>query len=218
MQHSWTKKPIWVLHRRKWREWCIWFQFSYLITVLVYLASQLAPLLHIRYFMCDWSILRLFVLNTGWKRDSLQIIIFVSVCSTCSVVELKMGFETWITRNDVNDVYLCLLPYLITLMAYLCSQTAPNVLIKYFMFDWSIYRLFVLNTVWKHDFLQMMIFVYVWSTCSVVEINTRCETRIARNDLNGVYCFHLSYLITVLALVITIKCAHMGTKCRNLGL
>jgi hypothetical protein len=136
--------------------------------------------------------------------------IFVYVCSTCSVVELKTQLETWNARNDVNGVYWFHLSYLITLLAYMCSQWAPIVQIKYFMLDWSIYRQFVQNTGWKHDSLQMVIFIYVSSTCSVVELKTRFETWIARNDINGVYWFHFPYLITVLALVITLKFAHNG--------
>jgi hypothetical protein len=112
------------------------------------------------FFMFDWSIYRLFVLNMAWKHDSLQIMIFVYVCSTCSVVELKTRFQTCKARNDVNGVSLFHLFYLITLMSYLCSQWASNVQIKYFVFDWSIYRLFVLNRGWKRDSLQIMIFVY----------------------------------------------------------
>jgi hypothetical protein len=65
------------------------------------------------------------------------------------------------------------------------------------MFDWSIYKQFLLNTSWKPDFLQIMIFVYVCSTCSVFELKTRFDTWIARNEVIGVYWFHLSYLITV---------------------
>jgi DNA-directed RNA polymerase subunit RPC12/RpoP len=125
--------------------------------------------------------------------------IFVYVCSTCSVVELKTRFETWITRNNVNGVNLFHLSYLITLTSYLCSQLAPNVQIRYVMCNWSIYRLFVLNTGWKRDSLQMMIFVYVCSTCSVVELKTSFETWITRNDVNCVNLFHLSYLITLTA-------------------
>jgi hypothetical protein len=37
-------------------------------------------------------------------------------------------------------------------MGYLCSQWTSNVQIKYFMFDWSIYRLFVLNRSWNRDY------------------------------------------------------------------
>jgi hypothetical protein len=83
------------------------------------------------------------------------------------------------------------------------------------MFDWSIYRLIVLNMVLNHDSLQMMIFVNVCSACSVVELKTLFETWIARNDVNGVYWFNLSYLITVLALVVRLNVLTMDTNCRN---
>jgi hypothetical protein len=55
-------------------------------------------------------------------------------------------------------------------MAYLCSQRAPNIQIKYFMFDWWIYRLFALNKTLKRNSVQMMIFVNVCSTWSLVYI------------------------------------------------
>jgi hypothetical protein len=110
---------------------------------------------------------------------------------------IKTRFETWITRNDVNCVCFLHLPNLLTPTAYLGSQWAPNIQIKYFMFDWSIYRLLVLNRGWKRDSHQMMIFVYVSSTCSVVELKTRFETWITRNVVNGVNLFQLSYLITL---------------------
>jgi hypothetical protein len=63
----------------------------------------------------------------------------------------KNVFETWITRNDVNGVSFFNLSYLITLIAYQCSQRTPNLQIKYFMFHWSIYRLFVIHNAWKRD-------------------------------------------------------------------
>jgi hypothetical protein len=135
----------------------------------------------------------------GWKRDSLQIMIFVNVCSTWSMVQLETRFETWITRNDVYGVSLFHLYYLITLVAYLCSQRAPNAQINYFMLDCSIYTLFVLNRGRKHDALQIMIFVYVCSTWSIGQHNKRFETWITRNDVNGVRLFNLSYLITLMA-------------------
>jgi hypothetical protein len=136
------------------------------------------------------------VLNRGWKRHSLQIIIFLYVFSAWRIVELKTSFEMWITRNDVNSVIMLHLSYLITLMAHLDSQWTPNVQIKYFMFDWSIYRLFVPNTGWKRDPLQMMIFVNICSTWSMVQIKTRFVLGITRNDVKGVSLFHLPYLIT----------------------
>jgi hypothetical protein len=146
------------------------FHLSYLITLVVYLWSQRTPHVRIKKFMFDSSIYSLFELNRSWKRDSLQIMIFVCVCSTWGMVELKRRFETWISRNNVNGVSLFHLSYLITLMAYLCSQWTPNVQMKYFMFDCSIYRLFVPNTSWKRDSLQVMIFVYVCSTWGMFEI------------------------------------------------
>jgi hypothetical protein len=134
----------------------------------------------------------------------------VNDCSTSSIAELKIRFETLEKTNDLNGVNLFLLSYVITLMAFLCSQWAPYVQINYFMFDWSIYKLFVLNRGWKRDWLQMMIFVYVRTTCSVVELKTRFETWIASNEVNGVYWFHYYYLITDLALVVKLICAHNG--------
>jgi DNA-directed RNA polymerase subunit RPC12/RpoP len=215
MQRSWTENAIWNLNSKKWNKWCVFvshllFNNCFGAGHLTYLCSQWVPVFQISYFMIDWSIYRLFVLNMGCKRDSLQMMIFLYVCSKCSVVELKTRFENWIERSDVNGVYCFHFSYLITVLAYLCSQLAPLVQIRYFIFDWSIYRLFVLNRLWKRDSLQMMIFVYVCLTCSVVDLKTRLETWNARNDVNGVYWFHLSYLITVLALFITVKCAHNG--------
>jgi hypothetical protein len=112
------------------------FHLSYLLTLMAYLFPEWTPNVQIKYFMFDWSIYPLFVLHRGWKRDSLQIKVFVYVCSTWSIVALKTRFETWITRNDVNGVSCFHLSYLITLMAYLCSQWTPNVQIKYFMILW----------------------------------------------------------------------------------
>jgi hypothetical protein len=148
------------------------FQLSFLITLMAYLCSQWTPNVQNKYFIFDWSNYRKFVLNSVWKHDSLRMMIFVNVCSTWGMVQLKRRFELWITKNDVNGVSLCHLTYLITLMSNLCSRTTPNVQIKYFMFHWSIYRLFVLNRVWKRDSLQIMIFVYVCSTWNLVELKT----------------------------------------------
>jgi hypothetical protein len=136
------------------------------------------------YFMFDWPLFTLFVVNRVWKRDSHHIMIFVYVCSTWGIDELKTRYYTWITRNYVNGLSLFHITYLITRMAYLCSQGTPNVQIKYFMFDWSIYRVFVLNTGRKRDFLQMMIFVNVCSTWSIVQLKTRFETSITRKDVH----------------------------------
>jgi hypothetical protein len=129
------------------------FHLSYLITPMAYLCSQWTQTVQIKYFMFYWSIYRLFLLIMGWKHNSLQMMIFVNFCSTWSMGELKKLFETWITRNDVNGVSLFHLSYLITLLAYLCSQWTPNVQLKCFMFDWFIYRQILLNRGWKLDYL-----------------------------------------------------------------
>jgi hypothetical protein len=159
-----------------------------------------------------WSIYRQFVPNTDWKHDSFKMMIFVNVCYTWSMVELKKRFETWISRNDVNGVSLCHISYLITHMANLWSRTTPNVQIKYLMFDWSIHSLFVLNSAWKRDSLQMMIFVYVCSTWSIVELKTRFDMLITRNDVNVVSLFHLSYLITFMAYLCSQRTPNVQVK------
>jgi hypothetical protein len=138
------------------------------------------------------------VLNRGWKLETVQIMIFVHVCLTWIIVE-QTRFEMWITSNDVNGVRFFHHSYLLTLMAYLCSQRTPNALIIYCMFDWSIYRLFVLRTDWKPDSLQMMIFVNFYPTWSMFRHKTRFDTSVTRNDINGASMFDLSYLITLMA-------------------
>jgi hypothetical protein len=141
------------VNKKKWRKWCklvssFLFNNTYGLTVLT--MDTKCP----NQVFYDWL-----VLNRGWKRDSLQIMIFVNVCSIWSLVELKTRFEMWVTRNYVNGVSLFNLSYFITLMAYLCSQWTPSVQIKYFMFDSSLYTPFVLNSRWKHDTLQITIYV-----------------------------------------------------------
>jgi hypothetical protein len=131
----------------------------YLKTILAYLCSQRTPNVQVMYFIIDWSTNSLFVQNSGWKRDPFQIMIFVINCSTLGIDELKTRFDTWTTWNNVNSVSLVHLYDLITLLAYLCLQRTPNVQVKYFMFDSSIYILFVLNSAWKRDSLLKMIFV-----------------------------------------------------------
>jgi hypothetical protein len=103
--------------------------------LMAYLCLQCTPNVQINYFMFHCQIYRLFVLYTGWKRDSLLMMNFVNICSTWSMVQIKMRFVLWITRNDVNGVSSFHLSYLIILMAYLCSLEALVVQIKYFIFD-----------------------------------------------------------------------------------
>jgi hypothetical protein len=125
--------------------------------------------------------------------------IFVNVCSTWNMDQLKTCFASWITRNHINGVSIFNLSHLIKLMAYLCSQWTRNVQMKYFMFDWSIYSLFVLNRCWKLYSHQIMIFVNGYSTWGIFELKTHFGNWITRNDVNGVSFFHLSYLVTLMA-------------------
>jgi hypothetical protein len=106
MSHIWTKKAFWDVNNRKWRKWCKIVSISYLTTLKAYLCSQFTRNMQNNYFMFICSIFTLFVLNRAWKRDSLLIIIYVYVCSTLNIVELKTRFGTWITRNDQNGVCL----------------------------------------------------------------------------------------------------------------
>jgi hypothetical protein len=155
--------------------------------------------------MFDWSNYILFVLIRGSNLYSLQIMIFVYVPYSWGIVELKTRFQTWIKWNDLNGVSLFHFSYLRTRMAYLCSQRTRNIQIKYFMFDWSIYWLFVLNTTLKRDSLQMMIFVNVFSTWSIVHI--KVAVGYVNNKKWRKWCkyFHISYLITLKS-----YCAHNG--------
>jgi hypothetical protein len=134
----------------------------------------------------DWL-----VLNRGWKPDALQLMILLYVGSTWSIVEVKRRFETCTTWSDVKGIRFFHLSYLITLMAYLCTQRTPKVEIKYFMFEWSIYRLIDTNRCGKRDYLQIIIFEYVCPTWGIIEPKSPFETWITRNDVNGVILFHL---------------------------
>jgi hypothetical protein len=132
--------------------------------------------------MFDTSIYITVEINSSWKRDSLQMMIFVNVWWIWSMVELKTRFKTWITRNDVNCLFH--LFYLINLL-FTCvhngHQTSKS----------SIYVWFVLNRGWKRDPLQIMIFV-CFLDMKHSRNKTRFETWITWNDVNSVRCFHLS--------------------------
>jgi hypothetical protein len=84
-----------------------------------------------------------------WHTLQVCLLFRVEVFATtlnCSCLEFDFAFLKF-----GHYLSLFTLSYLITLMAYLCSKRTPNVQIKYFMFDWSSYRLFVLNRSWKRD-------------------------------------------------------------------
>jgi hypothetical protein len=146
MKHSWTRNASWDVNNKKWHKW-----FKY---VSPFLFNNIYGLPELTMdTKCPNQVLYIslvdIVLKLRCKRDYFQITIFVNVCSTWSIVELETHLETWITRNDINGLSMFHLSYLITLMVYVCSQWTRNVQMKYCMFDWSIYRLFVLNRGWK---------------------------------------------------------------------
>jgi hypothetical protein len=120
---------------------------------MAYLCSLRTPNIQVKCFMFAWTIYILFVLNRAWKHYSLKIMISVYVFSTWSTVDLK---RVWDVNNKKWRTCLFNLRYLITHMAHLFSRRTPNVQIKYFVFRWSIYILFVLNTGWIPDSFQMM--------------------------------------------------------------
>jgi hypothetical protein len=169
------------------------FSLSNLIKLKAYLSSQRTPNVQINYFVYHWSIYLCYI-GVGNPIRS-KCYIFLNVCSTWSMVQLKTRFESWITRKDAYGISLMHLYYLITLMAHLCSQRTPNFQVKCFMFALTIYRLFVLNRGWELHSLQIIIFVYICSTWSIVELKTRLVTWLTRYDVIGVRLLNLSYLI-----------------------
>jgi hypothetical protein len=185
MQPIWIKNSFWDVNKKKWHERCKFVShFLYNNGLPVLTMDTKYP--NQVFLMFVWTIYRPFLLNSGWKLNYVQIMIYVHVCSTWSIVKLKIPYETWITRNAVNGVSLVHLYNLITHIAYLCSQSIPNVQINYFIFDWSNNILLVLNRGWKHYSLEMVILVNVSSTFSVVLLTTRFESWITWNDVNGV--------------------------------
>jgi hypothetical protein len=89
IKHGWTINAFWDVNNKKWRKWCKFdspFLFNNTYGLLV---LQWTPNVQINYFTFHCSIYRIFVLNRAWNPVSLQIIIFVYVCSTWSIVELK---------------------------------------------------------------------------------------------------------------------------------
>jgi hypothetical protein len=198
MQRIWTKNAFWVVNNKKWRKRCKFFLLSYLITLIAFLCSQWAPNPQIKFFMFDWSIYRLFVLNTGWKSDPVQMNIFVNICSTCIVVELKTRLETWNARNDLNGVYLFHLSYL-KLFWLTCAHNGHQ------LSKSSILCLIGrskdhLCLIWPGNLLPPNVDILI---CLLDMQGSRTkkgfETWIERSDLKVVYWFHFSYLINVLA-------------------
>jgi hypothetical protein len=129
MKNSWTKNVFWDVNKMKRRKWSKFF-WPLLFNNTWLTCDHNGPQTSKSTILFDSLNYRLFVLNTGLKRDSLQLMIFVNVLWTLCMGQLKTCFETSITRNDVYGVSLFYRSYLIHLMAYLCSQWSPKVQIK----------------------------------------------------------------------------------------
>jgi hypothetical protein len=140
------------------------FHLSYSITRTTYLCSQWAPNVQFKYSMFDWSMYILFVLNSGLKRDSLQMMIFECLFD---MQRFWTKNKFWDLKWNISCIYV---PHFWNNnnfgaghWAYMCSPWALSIELMCFMCDWSIYTPLVLNTCWKRNSLQMVIFVYVCS-------------------------------------------------------
>jgi hypothetical protein len=160
MRHSWTKYAFWDVNNAKWRKWCKF------VSPFLFNNTYGPPVLTMGTKLSNQEFYDWLMLNRAWKRGSLQIMIFVYLLDR----RLCWTKYTFWDVNDIIGVSLSHLSYLITHMAYPWPQRTPNVQIKYFMFDWLIYRLFELNTTFKNNSVQMMIFVNVCSKWSMVYI------------------------------------------------
>jgi hypothetical protein len=169
MKHGWTKNAFWYVNNKKWRKWC----------------KIDSP-----YIFNNFYGLLVITMDTKYLNQ-----VFYVWLTNLQITCPKYGLVTCYTPNDDNSnclldmkhgsikVAFCFvykkewrkwckfvsLSYLITLVVYLCSQWTPNVQIEYFIFDWSIDKTFVLNKAWNNDYLEMMIFVIICSTWSMVE-------------------------------------------------
>jgi hypothetical protein len=82
MKHGSIKNAFWDVNNMKWRKWYKFdssFLFNNTYGLTVHTKNTKIPN-QVSYAW--WSIYRLFVTNRCWKRDYLQIIIFVYDCST----------------------------------------------------------------------------------------------------------------------------------------
>jgi hypothetical protein len=145
MKLSWTNNTFWDVNNKKWRKWYkfvspILFNNTYGLRVLTIDTKCTkyvfyVKLVELQNIFAKYGLETWFVPNDDIRKCFLDI----------KHGRTKTHLETWIKRYDVNGVSLFHLSYLITLTVYMCSQLTPNVRIKYFMFDLSIYRKFVLN-------------------------------------------------------------------------
>jgi hypothetical protein len=123
MKHRCTKNAFWNVNNKKCRKWFKFvtpFLFNHSYGLPVITMDTKCPNQVFYVWLVD---LQTICAKYGLKCNSLQMMKFVNICSTWSMVLMKTRFETWLTRNDVSLFHLF---YLLTFMAYLCSQRSPN--------------------------------------------------------------------------------------------
>jgi hypothetical protein len=183
MKHRWTENAFWDVNNKKCRKWCK------ILTPILFNHSYGLPVI---------------TMDTKCPNQVYNVWL-VDLQTICA----KYGLKTWF--SPIDDIRKCLLDikhgsnenaFRDVINKKWCKFVSPVLFnntyalpaltkdtkfqIKYFIFDWLIYRIFVLNRSWKSDSLQIMTFVYICSTWSIVEIKTRFETWIKRNVVNGV--------------------------------
>jgi hypothetical protein len=135
------------------------------------------------------------VVNRCWKCDPFQIMIFVCVCSSWSIVKLKTRFETWIIINDANCVNLFhsfLFNNSYGLPVFTKDTKCPNQVFYVWLDDLqNIWAKFGLETCLSpnNDIrICLLDMRHIWT-------KNAFWTWITRNEVNGVV-FHFSYLVT----------------------
>jgi hypothetical protein len=131
-------------------------------------------------------------------RDSLQMIIFVNDCSAWSIVHIKNAF--WYVNKKKYSIWCKFVSLFLFNNAYglpvlTMGTKYPN---QVFYIYWWIYWLFVLNTTLKHNSIQMMIFVNLYSKWSMVYIKD-AFWYVSNKKLRKWCLFHISHLITFMA-------------------
>jgi hypothetical protein len=192
MKRGWTESAFWNVNNKKWLTWCM-FNLPYLITLMAYLCSEWTPKVQSKYFVFHWSIYRLFVLDTVWKRDSLEMMNIRNCFQDIKHVPTKNAFrdvnnKKWRIWYKFDSPFLFNNPYGLPVLTkntqysnqvfYVCLVDVQKICAKYEI---------------KSESLDTVIFEYVCWTWSIVELNSRFETWITADDFTVEVC--LTFLI-----------------------
>jgi hypothetical protein len=183
MRHSWTENAFWFVNNMKWRKWCRFvspflFNISYSLPLLTKDNRYRNQVFYV--WLVDLhTICANYVLET-------------SLCPNDDIRKCLLDMKRGSNKNTLWNVnkkewlkwFKMVQPFLFNNIYFLPVLTmdtkCPN---KVF------YDCLVINGAWNLVFLQIMIFGNVCSTEGVVELNTRFETWITRNDLSCVSFF-----------------------------